>query len=546
MIYDPRKGYTDNDILIFLPGIKEIDKFYTKMLDMIQNEAHEWELIRYHSQLPSSTASLDEEKHKVHIATNIAESSITLPHLKFVIDFGLSKVPRYISELNETVLILSWATVSSMNQRKGRVGRNQPGVVYRLIPKHYENKLNYFSESEMQTLSLEKIILQAKLLSETDESDLWRDTRNALRECIQKPHPTSVNDAIKRLKSSGALNCDRSETITNFGRMSNQLLIDDDSMSIRIAKLLFNGFAVGCFRESLVSSAILSSTSKRLLLTANEKGVPQCSYRQLRLWWSMGSESDLVADIAVFEAFRYALRIGINNVINDKKTYPVNRITKFDENELTMLTRAVKPLNGQRVNEKWFNEHVNRQKLLKKSCNRHETLEDNPIWAIILYNFLTVNRIDIQNMFYVQSMFEDLSHSVMHIFPTTAHITPSMEYSITNIIIPNKDDFCYFPLLHPIKKDNFLYFLYFSISIFGAIFPDIFISGTNHMSDNIRNKIIKNITNESLINEDWDNLSNSVNRNMFFMKEGSIRDFGGHPADWVYIYIYIYIISIYF
>src|SRR4051812_2941850 len=99
-------------------------------------------------------------KRKIIIATNIAESSITIPDVKYVIDFMLSKELYYDPMTKSESLILSWISKASSKQRSGRAGRVADGVVFRICTRNfYNNSIPEYPKPEMQRCPLEKLIL---------------------------------------------------------------------------------------------------------------------------------------------------------------------------------------------------------------------------------------------------------------------------------------------------------------------------------------------------------------------------------------------------
>jgi len=133
-------------VLVFLPGLFEIFEF----MDYI-NENYDIQWVRERLELIPLHSSLCEEeqerafkssqrmdgKRKVIIATNIAESSITIPDIKYVIDFMLSKELYYDPQTKSESLQLSWVSKASSKQRAGRAGRVADGLVFRLCKERF-------------------------------------------------------------------------------------------------------------------------------------------------------------------------------------------------------------------------------------------------------------------------------------------------------------------------------------------------------------------------------------------------------------------------
>jgi ATP-dependent RNA helicase TDRD9 len=103
-------------------------------------------------------------RRKVIIATNIAESSITIPDIKYVIDFMLTKELYYDPVSKSESLQLHYSSKASSKQRAGRAGRVADGFVFRMCSQSfYENGIPEYPKPEMQRCPLEKLILQVKL-----------------------------------------------------------------------------------------------------------------------------------------------------------------------------------------------------------------------------------------------------------------------------------------------------------------------------------------------------------------------------------------------
>lgn len=127
------------------------------------------------------------------VATNIAESSITIPDVKYVIDFMLTKELNYDPLTKSESLVLSWVSKASAKQRAGRAGRVSKGYVFRMCPeKFYQNSIIEYPKPEMQRCPLEKLILQVKLWNKYEPEEI-------LGRAIQPPDYRDICNAIKNL-----------------------------------------------------------------------------------------------------------------------------------------------------------------------------------------------------------------------------------------------------------------------------------------------------------------------------------------------------------
>lgn len=132
----------DEGILVFLPGFASIDRLSTMIED--SNFRDSFRIIVLHSQMDTSAQNRNEEDaftatdgtyRKIILATNIAETSITIDGIVHVIDSGLSKMRTYNGDTDSSQLIVSRISQASAKQRKGRAGRTRPGNCYRLYSK---------------------------------------------------------------------------------------------------------------------------------------------------------------------------------------------------------------------------------------------------------------------------------------------------------------------------------------------------------------------------------------------------------------------------
>ena len=154
--------------LVFLPGILEINQMKRVLCSHL--EASQFEICLLHSAIP-------EEHHhavltppppglrRVILSTNIAESSITLVDIRYVIDFGYSRESRYNPTTRSQSLDLVWAAKSLMTQRTGRAGRVANGICYRLLPSSFfADSLPEFAVAEMLRSPIDKLLLKLQQL----------------------------------------------------------------------------------------------------------------------------------------------------------------------------------------------------------------------------------------------------------------------------------------------------------------------------------------------------------------------------------------------
>lgn len=151
------KNDESSAILIFLPGKREI----SCMIEKLKEENLNLNLISLHSMLPQSVQNLIYEKskmRKVILATNIAETSITVPDVVFVIDSGRRKY-KIVDQSNFNSYTTKFVSKASANQRAGRAGRVSNGICFRLYSGKFFSQLRDYETPEIENISLENIIL---------------------------------------------------------------------------------------------------------------------------------------------------------------------------------------------------------------------------------------------------------------------------------------------------------------------------------------------------------------------------------------------------
>ncbi|KAM4690496.1 ATP-dependent RNA helicase TDRD9 [Rhinophrynus dorsalis] len=254
---NPKTVVEPNSVLVFLPGLMEINY----MLDLFTHMFHK----RLHVYPLHSTITLDEQNlafmtpvlgyRKIILSTNIAESSITVPDVKYVIDFCLTKILVCDEETNYQSLRLSWASKTNCDQRKGRAGRVSKGYCYRLVLKDFWK--NFIPENvvpEMLRSPLGNTILKVKLLD-------MGEPRALLATALSPPDITDIERTILLLKEVGALAvCENREEenpydgeLTFLGKVLAQLPVD-----LQLGKLIVLGHVFGCLEECLIIAAALS------------------------------------------------------------------------------------------------------------------------------------------------------------------------------------------------------------------------------------------------------------------------------------------------
>lgn len=157
--------------LVFLPGLDQINEVATKLKEEASRRQGTPRIIRMHSALEEVEykEALDPTpagEWRVVLATNIAESSLTVPGVSVVIDFGLHRINIYDDEARMSCLATEWCCKASMRQRRGRTGRTNPGIYVQLLPKKLLEDIPDFDDTAVERSPLARSTLSASHLAE--------------------------------------------------------------------------------------------------------------------------------------------------------------------------------------------------------------------------------------------------------------------------------------------------------------------------------------------------------------------------------------------
>nr|XP_022333202.1 putative ATP-dependent RNA helicase TDRD9 [Crassostrea virginica] len=290
-------------VLVFLPGMVEIDDMHDHLMPL---ERSNLKIIPLHSTITVEEQSKvfdipENGQRKVILSTNIAESSITVPDIRYVIDFCLTKNLISDNDTNYTSLQVEWASKANCIQRKGRAGRVSNGRVYRMVRRDfYETVIPSYGIPEMQRCPLEKLVLQTKVFNMGEPKAL-------LALALEPPNLDDIEKTILLLKEVGAL----STPATGEGnRHDGQLtfvghVLADLPVDIKIGKLLIYGHVFGVLEECLIIGAAMSLKS---LFSKPYKAHLE-SYRH-KLDWARGSQSDSLAILNAYKEYETRKNMG--------------------------------------------------------------------------------------------------------------------------------------------------------------------------------------------------------------------------------------------
>ncbi|MEU0442995.1 ATP-dependent RNA helicase HrpA [Streptomyces sp. NPDC006186] len=240
------------DILVFLSGEREI----RDTADALNKKQY-----RFTEVLPLYARLSHAEQHRVFqphtgrrivLATNVAETSLTVPGIKYVIDPGFARISRYSHRTKVQRLPIEPISQASANQRKGRCGRTSDGVCIRLYSEEDFLARPEFTDAEILRTNLASVILQ---MTAAGLGDIERFP------FIDPPDHRNIRDGVQLLQELGALDPaqkDPRKRLTQTGRKLAQLPVDP-----RLARMVLEADRNGCVREVMVIAAALSIQDPR-------------------------------------------------------------------------------------------------------------------------------------------------------------------------------------------------------------------------------------------------------------------------------------------
>ncbi|HHF4449887.1 TPA: ATP-dependent RNA helicase HrpA [Haemophilus influenzae] len=251
---DELQAESRGDILIFMNGEREIRD---------TAEALQKQNLKHTEILPLFARLSAQEQNKIFhpsglnrivLATNVAETSLTVPGIKYVIDPGTARISRYSYRTKVQRLPIEPISQASANQRKGRCGRVSEGICIRLYSEEDFNSRPEFTDPEILRTNLASVILQMTALG-LDDIEAFP--------FVDAPDKRHIQDGIKLLEELGAFEMVRTKAgekrlLTRVGRQLAQLPVDP-----RLAKMILSAVNFGCVYEMMIIVSALSIQDPR-------------------------------------------------------------------------------------------------------------------------------------------------------------------------------------------------------------------------------------------------------------------------------------------
>jgi ATP-dependent helicase HrpA len=240
------------DVLVFLSGEREIHDAADALRRLGRRDT---EVLPLYARLSAAEQHRIFQPHRgrrIVLATNVAETSLTVPGVRYVVDAGTARISRYSRRLKVQRLPIEPVSQASANQRAGRCGRVAPGTCIRLYGEDDYASRPEYTEPEILRTNLASVILQMEALGFGDV---------AAFPFVEPPDARSVKDGVALLEELGALDPDASDPrkrLTPLGRRLAQLPIDP-----RLGRMVLEADRHGCVREVMVIAAALSIQDPR-------------------------------------------------------------------------------------------------------------------------------------------------------------------------------------------------------------------------------------------------------------------------------------------
>ncbi|EGQ7943035.1 ATP-dependent RNA helicase HrpA [Vibrio cholerae] len=240
------------DILIFMNGEREIRDTADALA---KRNLRDTEIVPLYARLSAGEQNKIFQPHagrRIVLATNVAETSLTVPGIKYVIDPGTARISRYSYRTKVQRLPIEPVSQASANQRKGRCGRTEEGICIRLYSEEDFLSRPEFTDPEILRTNLASVILQMTALGLGDIEAF---------PFVEAPDKRNIQDGVRLLEELGAINDqikDPKKRLTESGKQLARLPIDP-----RLARMVLEASKLGCLKEVMIIASALSIQDPR-------------------------------------------------------------------------------------------------------------------------------------------------------------------------------------------------------------------------------------------------------------------------------------------
>ncbi|XP_030640259.1 3'-5' RNA helicase YTHDC2 [Chanos chanos] len=299
LLFNICQSSEDGAVLIFLPGYDEIVALRDRILyddKRFADQPHRYQVFTLHSNMQTS----DQKKvlrnvpigvRKLILSTNIAETSITVNDVVFVIDSGKVKEKSFDALNHVTMLKMVWISKASALQRKGRAGRCRPGVCFHLFSRLRYNNMLEHQVPQLLRMPLHELCLHTKLLAPVS-----CPIAEFLSKAPEPPHMLTVKNAVQMLKTIDAM--DPWEDLTELGYHLADLPVEP-----HLGKMVLCGVVLKCLDPILTIACTLAHRDPFVLpaQASQKRAAMLCRKR-----FTAGTFSDHMALLRAFQAWQKA------------------------------------------------------------------------------------------------------------------------------------------------------------------------------------------------------------------------------------------------
>ncbi|KAG9472018.1 hypothetical protein GDO78_021599 [Eleutherodactylus coqui] len=331
-------------ILCFLPGWQEIRGVQEILQEQLTYRGGQHLILPVHSNIPLTNQQVIFERpspgvRKIVLATNIAETSVTIDDIVHVVDSGMHKEQRYDLRTKVSCLETNWVSKSNVTQRRGRAGRCQPGFSYHLFTREQHQAMPTFQVAEILRTPLENLVVQAKI--HTPEMTAV----SFLSQALESPDRRAVMDAVRFLQEIGVL--DENEELTLLGQRIASISTDPSLAKVIVLASIFR-----CLHPLLVIVACLTRDPFQGGLMNRSK------LNKVKSMFSGQTCSDHLAFVRAYQSWKDVLSLGnrtsLENFIEENMLsrsalrFIQGLITQFSSNveDASLVHRAIECTKG--------------------------------------------------------------------------------------------------------------------------------------------------------------------------------------------------------
>ena len=297
----------DGHVLVFLPGWDEIQALNRQLLErklsLPLKDTSRYSIHLLHSSIPVAEQQVIFDPpppgiRRIILSTNIAETSVTIPDVVYVVDTAKVKEQRYDPTRHMSSLVSAWVGLSNLKQRAGRAGRHRPGEYFGILGRRRADRLHPYPVVEMKRVDLTNVVMHVKALDFPGMA-----VEEVLAGAIEPPAPDRIKAAMTDLKMVGAI--DDGHNLTPLGRVLLQLPVD-----VQVGRLVLYGSFFRCLDQALTLAALMTNrepfvspmhlkteaaAAKASWSPADFRSDALAALRAYDAWWDMQSRGEYVS-----------------------------------------------------------------------------------------------------------------------------------------------------------------------------------------------------------------------------------------------------------